>query len=467
MIASLSMRLRGLSKLPGVVRYGIAALAIVAIVLVIRALPPTIGDTPYILFVPAILLVAILFDHGSSIFATLLAALLSLLFLIEPDGPRAIADPRYLLPLLIFVGTGLGTAAVVEAMRHAVEDLSKANVALVHAHEAARTQSALLATYIESTPDLISVKDRDGRFVHLNSASARLLGAPIETIVGKLDSDFLDAAEAVAIKAADATVIASGQARSIEEQVTGPDGRRRVYLSTKSPWRGDDGKVLGLIVVSRDIDERKAAESLLQQANTQKQLLLYDMNHRIKNHLQTVVGPMSVAARKVDSLEAARGALTDAVGRLTVLGRVYTRLQLGDDEAVVDARSFLGELCGDLSASLAGERPVVIHCDAGAVTVDATRAVTLGLVVNELVQNALKYAFPDDRAGSVTVAFHRDGEHYLLRVADDGVGTHPDGPSVGTGAGQRLLRAMAAQLGGTLAAAGPPGTVWTLRFPVA
>jgi two-component system, sensor histidine kinase PdtaS len=92
----------------------------------------------------------------------------------------------------------------------------------------------------------------------------------------------------------------------------------------------------------------------------------------------------------------------------------------------------------------------------------------MGLVINELLTNALKYAFPGDRPGTVRVTFERQGDEFLLTIADNGVGMAFDGEPRGSGLGQRLVRSMVAQLGGTFAiepdsAAG--GTVATVRFP--
>lgn len=459
------MQLRALGRLPGIVRYTIAALAVLAALALTQLAPTLFVRAPFLLFFPVILLVAVVFDHGSSVFATGFAAVLCVLFVLQPSGADSAGWGDFLL-IAVFVGTGLALGIIVEAMRHAVTELSAANAALVHATAEAKGQTALLGAFIEGAPDLIYVKDRDGRFVHLNSAAAALLGTTVGEAIGRRDRDFLPAEHAAAIEANDAEVIGKGRTADAEELVRAPDGITRTYLSTKAAWRDADGEVRGLIGVSRDISERKAAEQALQKADAQKQLLLFDINHRIKNHLQTVVGPMSLAAHRIASVEAGRQALTDAAARLMVLGRVYTRLQLDEGESVVEARRFLRELCDDLGASLSAERPVAIHCEVDAATIESSRAVTLGLFVNEVVQNALKYAFPAGRGGAIRVTFRREDDSYLLRIADDGIGIDRACEPGGTGVGRRLIQAMASQLGGALEVSGPPGTAYTLRFAV-
>lgn len=462
-IQALSMRLRGLARLPGIARYGLTALLILAVFGVIMVNPDLFSRATFLLFFPVIFIVAVVFDHGSSIFATLMAAAASAIVLTGSRGSLALQTAD-LLMLALFVLVGLIIGSIVEAMRHALDELSNANAALLHAGEDAKSQAALLTSFIEGASDPIFVKDRDGRHIHANSACAAIFGITAGEMLGRRDVDLLGPDEASAVVAIDQRVMRENAPLTVEEVATGHDGVQRTYLSTKSPWRGADGGVRGVIGVARDIDERKAAEHALAEADAQKQLLLFDINHRIKNHLQTIVGPMSMAARRAGTLEAARDALNDAASRLTVLGRVYTQLQLSAGHSVVDSGSFIKELCTDLWDSLS-QRNVLIHCEAQSETIESSRAVTLGLIVNELVQNAFKYAFPEGRAGAVRVAFGRDGDDYVLSVADNGVGTPPDAPARGTGTGQRLIHAMAAQLGGSLDRGGPPGTVWTLRFP--
>jgi two-component sensor histidine kinase len=162
------------------------------------------------------------------------------------------------------------------------------------------------------------------------------------------------------------------------------------------------------------------------------------------------------------------------------LARVHTRLARNarDDAASVDTQDFVGGLGADLQAAQTGEglRPVALSVAAESHTLDAERAVQVGLVLNEAITNALKYGFPDERAGTVRVTFVRDGAEFVLTVADDGVGLSEDDSAEGrtpssprgTGIGTRLLRALAAQLRGSFSrrlGEDGVGTIAELRFP--
>jgi len=200
-----------------------------------------------------------------------------------------------------------------------------------------------------------------------------------------------------------------------------------------------------------------------------QELLLSELSHRVQNDLHSLVAMLEMqAAADPEASEA----LHAAARRVLVLGQVHGRLSRGKEpEAVVDSHLFLEGLVADLRAGIDGLRPVALTVDAEAHPLPLARAGDIGLVVNELVTNALKHAFPGDKAGVVRVGFHRDGDAYEVVVADNGVGTAaaPGRPARDDGGlGNRILHALAVQLGGRLVAARGEvgGTVCRMRFPI-
>lgn len=216
--------------------------------------------------------------------------------------------------------------------------------------------------------------------------------------------------------------------------------------------------------LSAEMAETERARADLAQVSAQRELLLDEINHRIKNHLQSVAGLAGVAARRSASHDEACRAIEALEARLQVLARVYDRLRLTASEATLDAKTFVEAMCSDLHNSIIGSRPVTIIGSAEAIKLSADQAVLVGLVVNELVQNALKHAFPDDRAGTVEVSFTRAGTMALLTVTDDGVGAAIG--AKGAGSGSRLTQSLARQLGGELTRTNAAGTRVTLSFPL-
>jgi two-component sensor histidine kinase len=202
--------------------------------------------------------------------------------------------------------------------------------------------------------------------------------------------------------------------------------------------------------------------AMLQEIDEQKTLLLSDLNHRVKNHLQSIIGIISLSSRQAQTFDDAQSALQATGARLQVLGRVYDRLQLHDTSATVDGRSFVMALCSDLKGTMIDLRAVSLQVDADSVDLDSSRAVSLGLIINELVTNALKYAFPGDQEGDITVELKAERDQLRLEVRDNGVGIGvlPEGST-----GQRLVRALARQLGGHATWTSEAGTRVEVTFP--
>jgi two-component sensor histidine kinase len=193
-----------------------------------------------------------------------------------------------------------------------------------------------------------------------------------------------------------------------------------------------------------------------------RQLVLNELAHRTRNDLANVVMLLKLQVPTVD--EPARQALMAAADRVQVVARVHRRLDVEGDRVVVDTKQYIGELCQDLRLSMAGTRPIAIRCNASSHSVSLEKAVPLGLIVNEMVTNAFKHAFPDGRPGVVEVTFEEQEQGYRLMVADNGVGL--SGPAHSASLGQRLAQLLAAQLGGTIEIkARSPGTAVVFTMP--
>jgi PAS domain S-box-containing protein len=451
-------RVRPLGSLPVTARYGLTCV-FVAICFGINLLLAQHEPYPYIAFFPAILAAAFLFDRGSGYLATGLSTGAALYFFVEPIEALAPPDVAEWLSVLLFAGIGMLTAALIETLRLAIDAFGDSEARM------ARSMN-LLEAVIEGTPDPIYVKDREGRYVRSNSVAARTLGVSPAELEGRRDRDFLGPEEVEAIESTDRMVMESRSSLLIEERFSVAGQGPRWFLSSKAPWYGPDGKVNGVIGISRDIEERKKAEDSIRQASRQKDLLLYDINHRVKNHLQSVMATLSMSRRRMPD-DAAREAIDATVSRLSVLARVYDRLHLRPgSEAMVGTRDFVEGLCKDLGPALVGDRPVRLEVRVVNDAIEIARAVSLGLVINEALTNALKHAFPDGRAGTVAVELTREDGMFRLEVRDDGVGraAHSAGNG-GDGTGTRLIHALAQQLGATLEMSGPPGAGLVLRMP--
>jgi two-component sensor histidine kinase len=130
----------------------------------------------------------------------------------------------------------------------------------------------------------------------------------------------------------------------------------------------------------------------------------------------------------------------------------------------VDTRDFLSSLIDDLRTALAGERPITITTQLERVALTLECALPLGLIINELLTNALKYAFPGAQSGHIEISFVQQADAFVLRVRDNGVGMG-EGQAPGHGLGRQLVHRLAAQMGGTVLVTGDAGVCVEVRFP--
>ncbi|MEG3973750.1 PAS domain-containing protein [Microcoleus sp. herbarium8] len=137
-----------------------------------------------------------------------------------------------------------------------------------------RDRNFLLNSILESTPDIIVVKDLEGRYVALNSNVANFLGKPIEEIIGKDDLELMSADSAREIMAKDRQVMAAGITETFEDEISADDKTPTTFLTTKAPWRDANGNILGIIATSRDISDRKQAEDAIKQSEERYRSLI-------------------------------------------------------------------------------------------------------------------------------------------------------------------------------------------------
>lgn len=212
-------------------------------------------------------------------------------------------------------------------------------------------------------------------------------------------------------------------------------------------------------------DQLRMAHTRIEGSEHEKDLLLHELTHRFRNDLANLDALLRLQARSAkDPLT--RSELTLASNRVQVVGHVQRLLSRSGEMTVVDVRPFILELCEELRLSLLGGWQITLEVESMTLELPSARAVIVGLVVNELVTNAVKHAFPDGRKGTIHLGITRRGNECHVVVSDNGVGHAPQAPS-GSGLGQRLIRSMAQQLDGSFEVdVTNEGRINTLRFPL-
>ena len=193
--------------------------------------------------------------------------------------------------------------------------------------------------------------------------------------------------------------------------------------------------------------EKAQAEEALRAANERLETLLKEVNHRVANSLQLVSTFVHMQSRALDNQEA-REALEDTQRRIDAIAQVHRKLYSSGDVESIDMNEYLAAIVGELEETWSTPAaPRVIRLTADPIKLHPDKAVSLGVIVNELVSNACKYAYEVGKPGEIRVALSRaDQRRFALSVEDDGVGLTEGAAPQGSGLGSRLVLAMAKSL---------------------
>jgi PAS domain S-box-containing protein len=311
------------------------------------------------------------------------------------------------------------------------------------AEEARQESEKLVRAVLEGTDDAVFLKDDAGRYLVVNPAGCRAVGRPLEEILGRRDQELLPADVAAEIHGHDRLVMETAGTHRFEMTLT-VDGVTRTYLSTKSPRRDPDGRVVGVISISRDITDRKRSEqeredllareqvarTAAEHASRAKDEFLAMLGHELRNPLGAIgsaVAALERVARPDDGCAPLRAIVARQSRHLTrivddlldvsrvISGKIVLRRHPVDLREIVD-----GCVATLRHAGRAGAHALTVAGGPAVVEGDSTR---LEQVVSNLLDNALKYT---PAGGRVAVTLSAEGREAFLRVRDSGVGIIPD-----------------------------------------
>jgi len=322
---------------------------------------------------------------------------------------------------------------------------------------------------VETIREGILVLDPDLTIRFANRSFCRTFAVAPEDTVGRKLYEIGDGQwDLPKLRSALGTVLSGGNGDTIEafeaEYLLPSIGRRVMVLNARKVYRPGKRRQQILLAIE-DVTER--ARLTREHATARERIgrLLEELTHRVKNSLQFIAAMVMIESLSHKSGQG-KAALERVSHRITALGHLYSKLTSTDTVEAVDAATYLDELCRDLIASVhqEGDTSIVLKTDIESALLPTDRAIPIGLIVNELVTNAVKYAFPGGAKGTVTVTLKRGLGELRLTVADDGQGL--DAQRADSGLGGRLVDGFAQQLGGQVERKSDrQGTTVELIFP--
>ena len=427
------------------------------------------GIVPFATFYVSTTLAALMAGPWAGALAVSLAALFSLFAFMEPAWSFALS-PAVTVNITLFVVTQLAIVLFASVLRASL-------------HRAARAEAALQAKVaeLEAVMDLAPVgiwfaAGPEVREVTRNRYAVEMLRTPAESTAARGASVKGPAVLAHMELRRDGRALPPSQlplqralrgeeSRNEEYEAVFADGSSIALLSNARPIRNAMGRITGAVSASLDVTALKRTEAALRDAIAQRELLQREADHRIKNSLQLVASVLRLQRGRVKD-ETAAALLDEAVARVSAVAGAHAALHRSPDLLAADAGAMVEELCHSIGRL---NPEVAITCSReGEAMLEVERAMPLGLIVSELLTNAVRHAYPEGTQGrvEVRVAAPAGGEGLEVQVRDHGAGMPREEARDGS-LGRELVRTFAAKIGAQVETRSAPGegTTVTLRLP--
>lgn len=319
-------------------------------------------------------------------------------------------------------------------------------------------------TVFETAEDPIFIKDAELRYVNVNPASEAFFGVPASEVVGRTDENVFGEVAALSLKEADYRVL-SGE--TVEEEIEGPiEDVTVTFQVIKVPVRDENDVVSGICGIARDVTKHKQEEERLKKSLKEKEVLLKETHHRVKNNLQIISSLLSLQAGYVKD-EKLLDILRDSQKRIRSMALIHEKFYQAEDYIGADFSGYVRDLILSLFSTYRFDTSAVdLQTNITDVFLDMDTSIPLALIINELISNSLEHAFPDEGKGRIRVDLkEEDGGRFKLTVEDDGVGLPEDFDIQSTETlGLRLVAALVEQLGGKIEIDTTAGTKFDITF---
>jgi PAS domain S-box-containing protein len=315
----------------------------------------------------------------------------------------------------------------------------------------------------DSVPDQIFIKDKNSVYTMVNPALEQFFGIKSEELVGKTDSELFTPDHVEHILKIDQNVL---KGEVIKEE-TPPVGQSKAILQViKSPMYSSNGEIIGLCGIARDITQQKNDEEIIKKSLHEKEMLMREINHRVKNNLTVISSLLSLQSSYVAD-EEAKGMFKDSQNRARAMALIHERLYQSKDLKRIDFADYISTLAIDLfNTYQINQDRITLDLEIEETLLDVNTAIPLGLILNELISNSLNYAFSDGKHGKINISLKKTTENqFILEVFDNGIGIPQDFDIKNTNSfGLQIVSILIDQIQGALEIDNNGGTRFVILF---
>jgi PAS domain S-box-containing protein len=354
------------------------------------------------------------------------------------------------------------------------EELNAQTEELKAAHISVMNEKKRLEAVMEALPIGMAILDKRGGTLRTNKAFEMLWGSPFPWCQEVNDYEAFKAWWVDTGKPVQAAEWASAQAVQRGEIVVNQvmkierfDGQPRFVMNSAAPILDANDKITGSVVAIQDITELKQAEKTIKASLKEKEVLLQEIHHRTKNNMNVICSLLSLQSSYIDDAKIEQ-LFQETQNRIRSMALVHEKLYQTQDLSNIDLGEYIADLASSVMANYHVTREKIsLILAVESIMVNIETAMPCGLIINELISNALKYAFPEARTGTIGITLRKTPDGQVdLRVADDGVGLPPgvDMRNKETLGMQLIANLAEYQLHGELELHNKQGTEFHLRF---
>lgn len=323
---------------------------------------------------------------------------------------------------------------------------------------------------VENVREVFFVRElRTGAFLYVSPSFAEVWGHSCASLYAMPDNFIMTVHEDDRMQITEAWDLLVKGGRSFDEEyrIIRPDNECRWVHCSAFPVDDAQGQTYRIVGLAEDVTARKEQDDKLRSSLREKEILLKEVHHRVKNNLQLVSSLLNLQASYIRSPED-KELFLESQNRIQSMTLVHEELYRSDDIARVSFREYLPKLTYKLAAAFAIGKDIAVSTDVDDLCLPVDAAIPCGLIINELFSNALKHAFSGRESGAVSLTVKEHGGQVRIVITDNGVGFPLDyDPATARSLGMQLVHSLVDQLGAFLDITVQQGTTFNITFPLA